>query len=207
MEGFFPLLLCQGSAESPPKASSLHTQPLPRPAAGLSPRVGFAGSAGPRPTAAALQSPWKNSALRSGKQFVLEIAIATMLVKTHKLENTTAAKAKGTRRCWQGCSSKRSETFHPAPHTDTHFFCCLLSCSDLLPGGEQTHRQGQPRSQGQGTRAPSVLENLELAATRRKYSSDVRSGPCKKQKNLPKCLKHNQSKILRPCTSTAFAPW
>lgn len=145
--------------------------------------------------------------LRSGKQFVLEIAIATMLVKTRKLENTTTAKAKGTRRCWQGCSSKRSETIHPAPHTDTHFFCSLLNCSDLLPGGEQTHRQGQPRSQGQGTRAPSVLENLELAATRRKYSSDVRSGPYKKQKTLPKCLKHNQSKILRPCTSTAFAPW
>jgi len=50
------------------------------PAAGLWRRVAAAGCAGPRPTAAALQSPWKPSVLISGKQFVLEIAITITLV-------------------------------------------------------------------------------------------------------------------------------
>lgn len=54
--------------------------------------MGFAVSVGLWLIAAALQSPGKPSALISGKQFVLEIAITIILVKTRKLENTTAAK-------------------------------------------------------------------------------------------------------------------
>lgn len=50
------------------------------------------------------QSPWKPTTLITGKHFVLKIAINVMLVKTRKLENTTAAKAKGTGPCWPGHS-------------------------------------------------------------------------------------------------------
>lgn len=68
----------------------------------------------------------ETTALINSKQFVQEITITVILVKTRKLENTTAAKPKGTSWCWPCHSWERLEIINSAKYTCTQLSCSLL---------------------------------------------------------------------------------
>lgn len=75
--------------------------------------------------------PMETMALICRKQFVQEITITVILVKTRKLENTTTAKPKGASPCWPGHSWERLEIINSAKHMYTQLGCSLPHGPDL----------------------------------------------------------------------------